>query len=138
MCIKEVLGDPSSGLLGRRPWFDFRLFCMQFVMAKVTFELVFAFRVIASFHQCSILVFGFIRLLLERNGRSLGTFEQNISLSLIVEQWAEKYIDITYLSRQFLSVRVCRCGSALCAVLGFGVSGVVCHGVGKHDLNCCG
>lgn len=70
--------------------------------------------------------------------RKLGTLEQTISLSHIVEQWAEKYIDITYLSRQFLTVGVCRCGSASCAVLGFGVSGVVCHGVGKHDLNCCG
>jgi len=60
MCIKEALGDPSSGLSVRRPWFDFMPVCMQFVMAKVTFEPVFSFRVIASFHQCSILVFGFI------------------------------------------------------------------------------
>lgn len=141
MCIEEVLVGPSSGLSVRRPWFDFRPVCMQFVMEKVTFELVFseyfAFPVIVSFHQCSILAFGFIRLLLERKGdEAFRTFEQNVSLSHIVEQLAEKYIDITYLSRQFLSVGVCRCGSASCAVLGFGVSGVVCHGVGKHDMNC--
>jgi len=72
MYVKEVLGGPRSGLSVLRPWFDFRPVCMQFVMAEVTFELLFseyfAFPVTVSFHQCSILVFGFIRFLLERKG----------------------------------------------------------------------
>jgi hypothetical protein len=87
MCIKEVLGGPSSGLSVWRPWFDFRPVCMHFVMAKVTFELVFseylAFLTIVSFHQCSILVFGFVRLLLELKGDEAWKLSNKIFLCRI-------------------------------------------------------
>jgi hypothetical protein len=90
MCIKETLGGPSSGLSVRGSRFDFRPVCMQFVMAKVTFQLVFseyfAFPVIVSFHQCSVLVFGFIRLLLERKVDEAWELskKKNISLSHVI------------------------------------------------------